>query len=111
MPNHFNQIRLKFFMKPNKPQLLTKLLDTTDHLHTVTSLLALSFASSSAMTHKLEQNIAALAGILQLNMGSLKKVIVHISQIINNMKQGFQATKQKQQSKRWKQSSGSYVDQ
>ena len=29
--NHFNQIRLEFFMQPNKPQSLTKLLDTADH--------------------------------------------------------------------------------
>ena len=66
--NHFNQIGLKFFMKPNKPQLLTKLLDTANHLHTVTSLPSLPFAASSAMTHKLEKNITALTSILQSNI-------------------------------------------
>jgi hypothetical protein len=91
--NHFNQIGLEFFMKPDKTQSLTQLLDTADHLHTVTSSPALPFAASTATSRKLEQNIAALAGVLQSNMGSLKKVIAHIGQINNNMKQGFQATK------------------
>ena len=78
----------------------------------MTSSPALPFATSSMMTGKLEQNIAALASILQSNMGSLKKVIAHFDQINNNMKQGFQAMKTANKgSKRWKQSSGSYVDQ
>ena len=95
MRNHFNQIGLEFFMQPDKPQSLTKLLDTADHLHTMTSSHSLPFTASSATTCKLEQkNIAALTGIMQSNMGSLKKVIAHLGQLDNNKKQGFKAIKQ-----------------
>ena len=80
-------------MQPNKPQLLTKLLNTAGHLHTITSLTSLPFAASSAMSHKVEQNIAALATLMQSNMGSMKKMIAHLGQLNNNTKQGFKATK------------------
>ena len=59
----------------------------------VISLPALPFAASLEMTNKLKHNIAALAGIIQSNMGTLKKVIAHIGQLNNNMKQGLKATK------------------
>ena len=91
--NHFNHIGLDFFMHPDKPQSLSKLLETADHLHTVTSSPSLPFAVSSNSNRKIEQNIAALAGVVQSNMGSLKKVIAHLGQLDNNVKQGFKATK------------------
>ena len=90
---HFNHIRLKFFMKPNKMQLLTQLLNTANHLHIMTTLPALPFTAFVAMSSKLEQNITALASILQSNIGSLKKVIVHVGQLNNRIKQGFKTTK------------------
>jgi len=91
--NHFNQIGIKFFMNPDEEQSLTHLLDAADHLHTVTTSPALPFAASVATSSKLEQNIAALAGILQANMGSLKKVVAHVSQLDNKVRQGFQSVK------------------
>lgn len=91
--NHFNHIGLEFFMYPDKPHSLSNLLDTADHLHTVTSSPSLPFAASSSSTRKIEKNISALAGVIQSNMGSLKKVIAHLGQLNNNMKQGFKATK------------------
>ena len=85
--NHFNHISLE------KPQSLSKLLDTADHLHTVTSSTSLPFAASSTASCKVEQNIAALAAVVQSNIGSMKKIVAHIGQLDNNMKQGFKATK------------------
>jgi hypothetical protein len=42
--SHFNQIGIKFFMRsPDKEQWLMHLLDTSDHLHTVTTSPALPF--------------------------------------------------------------------
>jgi hypothetical protein len=80
-------------MNPDKEQSLMHLLDAADYLHTVTTSPALPFAASVATSSKLEQNIAALAGILQANMGSLKKVITHVSQLDNKVCQGFQSVK------------------
>jgi hypothetical protein len=91
--NHFNQIGIKFFMSPDESQSFTDLLDAADHLHTVTTSPALPFAASVATANKLEQNIAALAGILHANMGSMKKVVAHISQLDNKVKQGFHSAK------------------
>jgi hypothetical protein len=80
-------------MSPDDSQSFTDLLDAADHLHTVTTSPALPFAASVAPSSKLEQNIAALAGIFQANMGSMKKVVTHISQLDNKVKQGFCSAK------------------
>jgi hypothetical protein len=91
--NHFNQISIKFFMNPDEEQSLTHLLDAADHLHKVTTSPALPFTASVATSSKLEQDITALAGILEANMRSLKKVVAHVSQLNNKVHQGFQLVK------------------
>ena len=99
--NHFNQmIGIKFYMCPDeRPPSITNILESTDHLHNITTSPSLPFAASSNKSSKVEQNITALAGLLvQSNYGSLKKLVVHIGQLSNKVKQGFKAS-QKQNGK------------
>ena len=84
--NHFNQIGLKFYMSLNKRPLITKLLASTNHLHNITTSPSLPFAASSDKSTKMEQNIITLAGLMQSNYGSLKKIAAHIGQLDNKMK-------------------------
>ena len=90
---HFNQIGLKFYMCPNERPSITELLASADHLHNVTTSPSLPFAASSDKSTKMEQNIMALAGLMQSNYGSMKKMAAHIGQLDNKMKQGFKASK------------------
>jgi hypothetical protein len=87
--NHFNAIGLKFFLKTNKYKSFTDLLDNADRIHTLTTSTALPFAVSSANSNKQEQNIAAMAGIIKNQTGSMKKIVAAISQLDNKFKQGF----------------------
>ena len=41
----------------------------------------------------MEQNIIALASLMQSNYGSLKKLAMHIGQLDHKVKQGFKASK------------------
>ena len=91
--NHFNQIGVKFYMHLDDRPLITKLLESADHLHTVTTSPSLPFTVSTDKSSKVEQNIITLAGLLQSNYSSLKKLTMHISQLENKVKQGFQASK------------------
>ena len=91
--NHFNQIGLKFYMSPSKRPSITELLASADHLHNVTTSPSLPFAASSDKSAKMEQNIIALAGLMQSNYGSMKKIATHIGQLDNRLKQGFKASK------------------
>jgi hypothetical protein len=87
--NHFNDIGIKFFMKKGKHKSLIDILATADRLHTLTTSTALPFAAAGANSNKQEQNIAALAGIIKGQTGSMKKIVAALSQLDNKVKQGF----------------------
>ena len=72
---------------------ITNLLESADHLHNITTSPSLPFTTSSKKTSKVEQNIITLAGLLQSNYGSLKKLATHIGQLDNKVKEGFKASK------------------
>ena len=97
--NHFNQIGIKFYMCLDESPLITDLLASADHLHNVTTSPSLPFAASSEKSNKMEQNIIALTGLMQSNYSCLKKLTVHISQLDNKVKQGFKASKNRQNGK------------
>ena len=86
-------------MHPDERPSITNILTSTDHLHNVTTSPSLPFAASSEKSNKMEQNIIALAGLMQSNYGSLKKLTVHIGQLDNKVKQGFKASKNQQNGK------------
>jgi hypothetical protein len=91
---HFNQIGIKYFLKrDNKIQSFDALLSDADHLHTVTTSLALPFAASTATTSKSQEHIAALAGMLQKQQSHMRKIVAAVSQINNQVKQRFSAIK------------------
>ena len=91
--NHFDQIGIKCYKCLDERPSITDLLGSTDHLHNVTTSPSLPFAASSEKSNKLEQNTIALAGLMQSNYGSLKKLTMHIGQLNNKVKQGFKASK------------------
>ena len=76
----------------DKRSSITNLLESTDHLHNVTTSPSLPFAASSNKSSKVEQKIVALAGLHQSNYGSLKKLTMHIGQLETKVKQGFKAS-------------------
>ena len=95
--NHFNQIRVKFYMHPDERPSITKLLEPADHLHNITTSPSLPFTASTDKSSKDEQNIITFAGFLQSIYGSLKKLAMHIGQLNNKVKQGFTSKASKKQ--------------
>ena len=86
-------------MCPDERPSIPDLLASMDHLHNITTSPSLPFAASSDKSTKMEQNIIALAGLMQSNYGSLKKLAMHISQLDNKVKQGFKTSKNWQNGK------------
>jgi hypothetical protein len=87
--NHFNDIGLKFFLKTSKYKSFPDILAKADRIHTLTTSKALPFAVSSSNSSKQDQNIAAMAGILKSQTGSMKKLVAAFSQLDNKVKQGL----------------------
>jgi hypothetical protein len=87
--NHFTHIGLQFFMNTGSQRSFESLLESADRLHTIATSPALPFAASSNTTTKHDQNIAALAGIVKDQSGSMKKIVSALSQLDNKFKQGF----------------------
>jgi hypothetical protein len=91
--NHFTHVGLQFFMNTGSQHLFESLLESADKLHTITTSPALPFAASTTTMHKSEQNIAALAGIVKDQSGSMKKIVSALSQLDNKIKQGFSSAR------------------
>jgi hypothetical protein len=87
--NHFNGLGVQFFMHKGKQESFETILEAADRLHTITTSPALPFAATSTQSSKHEQNIAALAGIVKGQTGSMKKIVAALSQIDNRVKQGY----------------------
>jgi hypothetical protein len=86
--NHFNTIGIKFFLNKGKQKPFATILEAADRLHTLTTSPALPFAATTTHSNKQDQNIAALAGILKGQTGSMKKIVAALSQLDNKVKQG-----------------------
>jgi hypothetical protein len=85
--NHFNYLGVQFFMNRDNRKSFESFLESADRLHTITTSPALPFAASTDAHNKTDQNIAALAGILKGQTGSMKKIVSAISQLDNKFKQ------------------------
>jgi hypothetical protein len=91
--NHFNHVGLQFFMNTGSQKSFESLLESADRLHTITTSPALPFAASTNKATKNDQNIAALAGIVKDQSGSMKKIVSALSQLDNKFKQGFSSAR------------------
>jgi hypothetical protein len=91
--NHFNHFGVHFSMNKDQRKSFENFLDSANRLHTIATLPALPFATSTNVTSKNDQNIAALAGIIKGQSLSRRKIVSALSQLDNKFKQGASGAK------------------
>jgi nitrate reductase beta subunit len=97
---HFIQIGLQYYLKcDNKKHTFALILGDSDHIYTVMTSTALPFATSTAVSQKTEQNIAALTGMVHKQIGSMYQIVAAVSQIDNHIKQTLASSKWRFQEK------------